>query len=95
MSETHPIHEKSDELREAGAEVVAHIDVLADRIDDAVSRFSRRLRHVEDAAFDVRDGMHRPTQRLARAMTGFAREARRSVERIVEGRRRSRWMFWR
>ncbi len=89
------IRETSSELRAAGDQFAAHVDVLADRLGHAASRLEQRLHIVEDAAFDARDGMHRPAQRLARAMTDFVGEARRSVERIAQGRRRNRWMFWR
>lgn len=92
MSDTPPvIRETSDELREAGDRLASRIEIFADRIDDAAARAVRRLRLAEDVAIDARQGMERPARRLARAMTDFVGEARRSLDRIASGRRRHWW----
>lgn len=87
--ETKPMTES---LRAAMDDLAGHIDTLTVRLGESADLAAKKLRSMEGAAADLASDLEPHGKRMLRATEDFAREARRSYERVVTGEKR-RW-YW-
>lgn len=79
--------DQSERIQNAADDLAYRVETFADRVGDALDRFSRDLRKAEDAVVELGEDLERPAARVIRAAEDFAYEARKSYERAL---RRSR-----
>ncbi len=91
--------ETKDSTREPRELIQNAADDLADRIEgltlrlgDAADRASHGLRSLEDSAAQFARDLEPHAKRVLRATEDLAREAQRSVDRVVTGEKK-RW-YW-